>query len=135
MYAAPNRGSRSSENRDRRTLRESPGVEKRDHPVMVTEPACVSGPFTVEGNPIMVEYEISARLFLPAPDSDVTPCISFMESSEQGEYVDVRWVTTDAREPRGVWERSTVITLPRQFAIAAYRVTGDAPLLEREAGA
>ena len=107
----------------------------KQHPVMVVEPPRIRGPLSVEGNPILVEYEIVARLSLPEPDTEVTPSISFMESSERGEYIDVRWTTTDSRAPRGIWERSTVITLPRQFAVATYTVTEETPLLEREAGA
>ncbi|HZB96304.1 MAG TPA: hypothetical protein VE268_10100 [Herpetosiphonaceae bacterium] len=107
----------------------------KQRPVMVAEPPRIRGPLSVEGNPILVEYEIVARLSLPEPDTEVTPSISFMESSERGEYIDVRWTTTDSRAPRGIWERSTVITLPRQFAVATYTVTEETPLLEREAGA
>ena len=107
----------------------------KQRPVMVAEPPRIRGPLSVEGNPILVEYEIVARLSLPEPDTEVTPSISFMESSERGEYIDVRWTTNDIREPRGIWERSTVITLPRQFAVATYTVTEEMPLIEREAGA
>ncbi len=114
-----------------RELREAP-VDQR--PIIVAEPPRIRGPFSVEGNPILVEYEIVARLSLPAPDTEVMPSVSFIESSERGEYIDVRWTTTDSRAPRGIWERSTVITLPRQFAVASYTVTGETQLLEREAG-
>ena len=107
----------------------------KQRPVMVAEPPRIRGPLSVEGNPILVEYEIVALLSLPEPDTEVTPSISFMESSERGEYIDVRWTTNDIREPRGIWERSTVITLPRQFAVATYTVTEEMPLIEREASA
>lgn len=131
MSAAPNRAAGRSESR--RPVHDTTTVEER--PVVVTEAPRINGPFPVKGNPIMVRYEIVACMSLPAADTDVVPSIYFDESSEQGKYVDVRWTTTDMREPRGVWERATVLTLPKQFAIKAYTVTGDAPLLEREAGA
>jgi len=107
----------------------------RERPVVVAEPPRISGPCTVDDNPVLVEYEIVAKLFLPAPDTEVTSSVSVVESSDHADYIDVQWTTSDAREPRGVWERSTVVTLPRQFAISSFTVTGDAPLLEREAGA
>ena len=119
----------------RRRRVEGEVMRGKQRPVMVAEPPRIRGPLSVEGNPILVEYEIVALLSLPEPDTEVTPSISFMESSERGEYIDVRWTTTDSRAPRGIWERSTVITLPRQFAVATYTVTEKTPLLEREAGA
>src|SRR5919202_5847491 len=135
MTAASSRTAEGIHSRSRRRYRESQVMPVNQHPVMVAEPPRIRGPLSVEGNPVLIEYEIVARLSLPAPDSEVTPSISFMESSERGEYIDVRWTTTDSRAPRGIWERSTVITLPRQFAVAAYTVTEETPLLEREAGA
>jgi hypothetical protein len=103
--------------------------------VAVAERPKISGPFAVTGNPVLVEYEIIAPLYLPAQDTEVVPNVSFVEEPEHAGYVDVCWTTTDRREPRGVWARSTVITLPRQFGIRAYTVTGEPALLEREAGA
>lgn len=131
MSAAPNRAAERGHSP--RPVNDAAAADER--PIIVTEPPRIKGPFPVKGNPIMVRYEIVACLSLPAPDTEVVPSIYFDESSEQGKYVDVRWTTTDTRAPRGVWERATVITLPKQFAIKAYTVTGDAPLLEREAGA
>ena len=127
MLVFPSRDLRSSQGRERQMYRE--------RPVVVAEPPRISGPCTVDDNPVLVEYEIVAKLFLPAPDTEVTSSVSVVESSDHADYIDVQWTTSDAREPRGVWERSTVVTLPRQFAISSFTVTGDAPLLEREAGA
>ena len=135
MTVASSRTAEGIHSRSRRRYRESQVMPVTQHPVMVAEPPRIRGPFSVEGNPILVEYEIVARLSLPEPDTEVIPSISFMESSERGEYIDVRWTTNDIREPRGIWERSTVITLPRQFAVATHTVTEEMPLIEREAGA
>ena len=121
--------------RDRRIYRESADSATYERPVQMAEPPKIHGPFAVDGNPILVEYEIVARLSLPDPLTEVVPAVSYIESAEQGEYVDVQWTTSDRREPRGVWERSAVITLPRQFTVSSYTVTAEAPLLEREAGA
>lgn len=106
-----------------------------DRPIHVVEQPLVMGPFEVAGDPSVVAYEIVARLSLPAPDTEVIPTASYTESAQDGTCVDVRWLTSDEGEPCGIWERSAVITLPRQFGVGAYAVTGEAPLLEREAGA
>jgi hypothetical protein len=103
--------------------------------VAVTEPPRIKGPYPVAGNPSLAKYTIVARLSLPAPDTEVVPSVEVHETPQDGECIDVRWTTEDARDPRGVWERSTEVTIPRQFAVTAYEVTGEAPLLEREAGA
>jgi len=95
------------------------------------EAPVINGPYPVVGNPSMVEYKIVARLSLPAPDTEVVPSIEVHTTTGDGDCIDVRWTTNDSRAPRGVWERSAVVTIPRQFAIAAYVVTGDAPLSER----
>ncbi len=128
--------SRTAERiRTRRGYHKVPALPVNERRVMMAEPPRIRGPFSVEGNPAFVEYEIVARLSLPAPDTEVRPSVLFIESSEQGEYIDVRWTTYDSRKPRGIWERSAVITLPRQFAVASYIVTGEGRLLEGEAGA
>lgn|GEM_PF-5183044 len=106
-----------------------------ERPIHVVEQPLVIGPFEVEGDPSVVAYEIVARLSLPASDTEVTPSASYTESAQHGKCVDVRWLTSDDGEPCGIWERSALITLPRQFGVGAYTVTGEAPHLERECGA
>jgi hypothetical protein len=105
-----------------------------EHVVLVAAPPQVKGPYPVAGDPSLAEYEIVARLSLPAPDTEVMPQVEIRETTQDGECIDVRWTTDDTRAPRGVWERSAMVTIPRQFAVTAYEVTGE-PLLEREAGA
>lgn len=114
--------------------REAIADELDAQPVQVVDPPHIRGPYRVPGNPIMVRYEIAARLRLPAADSPAAPSISYVEAPEDGTWVDIRWTTTDSREPRGVWERQTVITLPRQFVVKAYTVTGSETLPVREDG-
>lgn len=135
MSLSTKAGTQQNNRRDRRIYRESVDSAPYERPVLMAEPPKIRGPFAVDGNPILVEYEIVARLSLPDPNTEVVPAVSFTESPEKGEYVDVQWTTSDRREPRGVWERSAVITLPRQFTVSSYTVTAEAPLLEREAGA
>ncbi len=96
-----------------------------EHAVLVAEPPKVKGPFPVEGNPSLAEYTIVARLSLPSADTEVVPLVEVRETAQNGECIDVRWTTEDARTPRGVWERSTIVTIPRQFAVTAYAVTGE----------
>lgn len=111
------------------------GTNLHDRPIHVVEQPLVMGPFEVEGDPSVVAYEIVARLSLPASDTEVTPSASYTESAQHGKCVDVRWLTSDDGEPCGTWERSALITLPRQFGVGAYMVTCEALLLKNEAGA
>ncbi len=115
-----------------RSTREEQAASVR--PILVMDRPRIDGPFDVERNPLLVEYQVVAHLALPAADTEVVPAVVFRDAAPDGEYVDLQWTTTDDREPRGVWERSARITLPRQFAIAGCRVTGGA-IQEREAGA
>ena len=108
---------RAYERQDRRRYRESGESLTQEWPVQVISSPLIRGPFAIAGNPVLVEYEIVARLRLPAADTEVIPLISFCYSAEAGNYVDVQWVTRDCRVPGGIWERSTVIAVPRQFAI------------------
>ncbi len=121
-----------------RGRKEEPGGrtyhESSERPVQVIGAPRVRGPLPVKGNPSMVRYEVVARLRLPTADSPAAPCVSFVESSGRGEYVDVRWTTTDRGEPRGTWERKASITLPIQFAIKAYTLTESASPREHDAG-
>ncbi len=104
------------ERRDRRHQANSASAE-REWPVQVAAPPLIKGPFTMGGDPTLVEYEIVARLLLPAADTEVIPLISFCCSPEDGAYVEVQWTTRDRRTPTGIWERSTTVAVPRQFAI------------------
>ena len=131
MSAATSRAT--AQNPGQQPERISDGDAER--PVLVAEPPSIRGPFPVEDNPVVVEYEVVARLALPEPDAEAVPTVSFTESPDQGEYLDLQWTTTDDREPRGVWERAVVIELPRQFVVGKYELTGEPELLEREAGA
>ena len=106
-----------------------------EQPILVMEPPRIKGPMPVDRNPLEVQYEVVARLLLPAGDAEATPSVSFSDADSNGGCLDVQWTTHDSREPQGVWERSVVITLPRQFAVAACTVTGEPALQEREAGA
>lgn len=96
-----------------------------EHAVLVTEAPKIKGPYPVKGNPSLAAYTIIARLSLPAADTEVVPLVEVRETPQNGECIDVRWTTEDARAPRGVWERSAVVTIPRQFAVTAYAVTGE----------
>jgi hypothetical protein len=110
-------------------------ADTAERPILVVEPPHVKGPYPVEGDPSSISYEVVARLALPAPDAEAVPSLQYCDSDEGVQCLDLQWVTDDPREPRGVWERSAVVTLPRQFGIAGYELTGEVPLLEREAGA
>jgi hypothetical protein len=103
-------------------------------PILVVEPPRIKGPFPLDKDPLTVQYEVVARLLLPAKDADVTASVVARDIPQGGECVEVQWTTSDEREPRGVWERSVMIALPRQFSIATCQVTGTAPRCEQEAG-
>jgi hypothetical protein len=103
-------------------------------PILVVEPPQVNGPFPLDKDPLTVQYEIVARLLLPAKDADVTASVVARDIPQGGECVEVQWTTSDEREPRGVWERSVMIALPRQFSIATCQVTGASPQREQEVG-
>lgn len=115
---------------DHRIQPESTRGMQSERPVQVIGAPLVRGPLPVKGNPSMVRYEVVARLRLPAAESPAAARISFVESPGRGEYVDVRWTTTDRGEPRGTWERKASVTLPCQFAVKAYTVTESASLQE-----
>jgi hypothetical protein len=101
--------------------------------LLVVEPPHIIGPFPVEDNPVEVQYEVVARLALPAKDAEVTPTVSFCQES-RGAFLDVQWTTEEPGEPRGIWERSVTITVPRQFAVKGCRVVGDGALREQAVG-
>jgi hypothetical protein len=103
-------------------------------PILVVEPPQINGPFPLDKDPLTVQYEIVARLLLPAKDADVTASVVARDIPQGGECVEVQWTTSDEREPRGIWERSVVIALPRQFSIATCQVTGAPPQREQEVG-
>ena len=119
--------------RHQRPNREEQAPAARERSILVVDRPTIHGPFEVERNPLLVEYQVVAHLALPEADTEAVPAVIYRDASPHGECVDLQWTTTDEREPRGVWERSARITLPRQFAIADCRVTGGA-LREREAG-
>jgi hypothetical protein len=72
----------------------------------------------------MVHYKIVAQLLLAAKDADATPSIAISDIQDAEPCLDIRWITSDTREPRGVWERSATITIPRQFTITTLALTG-----------
>ena len=135
MSFATNGAPRSAPARRRTRTTERSVEAANTQPILVVEPPEIKGPFPIEKDPLTVEYEVVARLLLPAKDAEVIPSVSIRDTPQHGECLDVQWMTSDEREPRGVWERSVVIALPRQFAIAAYTVTGAPEPQEREAGA
>ncbi len=134
MKNAAGLGPQKPARREPRAHPENRRIKQNERSLLVMEPPIIKGPYPVAGNPGMAEYKIVAQLSLPAPDTEVVPSIEVHATSGEGECIDVRWTTNDSRAPRGIWERSAVVTIPRQFAIAGYAVTGDTPLLEREAG-
>ena len=131
MNSATGLGPHIPARRESRAHREAQRTSQIERSLLVMEAPVIKGPYPVVGNPSMAEYKIVARLSLPAPDTEVVPSIEVHTTTGDGDCIDVRWTTNDSRAPRGVWERSAVVTIPRQFAIAAYVVTGDAPLSER----
>ncbi len=102
---------------------------ENEHQLLVVEPPHIAGPFAVKDNPVAVQYEVVARLALPAKDAEVTPTVSF--SQDHDTFLDVQWTTEDPGEPRGIWERTVRITVPRQFAVRGFTLMGDPPLQER----
>jgi hypothetical protein len=131
MESAMDQGLRTPTDKRLDAPNSSPG----ERSLQVVEQPIIKGPFKVQGDPSIAAYEIVAQLSLPAPDTEVVPEVSYCETPEAGTCLDIRWRTTDEREPQGVWERSAVIMLPRQFGIGTYQLTADPPLMEREVGA
>ena len=131
MNSAAGLDPHKSVRREPRAHRETQRTNQNERSLPVIGPPAIKGPYPVTGDPSMAEYKIVARLSLPAPDTEVVPSVEMHTTPGAGECIDVRWTTNDSRTPRGVWERSAVITIPRQFAIAGYAVTGDAPFPER----
>jgi hypothetical protein len=134
MKSAAGVGSHKEARRSQGAQRKAHTSSCYQHPIPVIEAPVVKGPYPVEGNPSLAEYEIVARLSLPAPDTEVIPCVEVHETAQDGECIDVRWTTEDQRAPRGVYERSALVTIPRQFTITACAVTAETPMLEPEAG-
>ena len=131
MTNAARLGPHKPARREPRARIETQRTNQNERSLPVIGSPAIKGPYPVTGDPSMAEYTIVARLSLPAPDTEVVPSIEMHTTPGAGECIDVRWTTNDSRAPRGVWERSAVITIPRQFAIAGYAVTGDALLPER----
>lgn len=97
---------------------------RHGQPVLIMQQPSVIGPIPDERNPLMVHYRIVAQLLLAAQDADATPSIAIRDVENAEPYLDIRWITNDTREPRGIWERSATITIPRQFAITTLALTG-----------
>ena len=106
--------------RERRLSRGPRRGSAREWPVEVAAPPQINGPLAIDGDPDLVEYEITAQLALCGPDADVFPEIAYRHVSEAAPYVEVTWMTADRRSPRGSWERSVTIAIPRRFAVRAY---------------
>ena len=106
--------------RERRLSRARRSGSTREWQVEVAAPPRISEPLAIDGDPDLVEYEITAQLALCGPEADVFPEIAYRHVSEAAPYVEVTWMTAERRSPRGSWERSVAIAIPRRFAVRAY---------------
>ena len=128
MTNAAGIGPQRPARREPRSCPKTQRTNQNERSLSVIGSPAIKGPYPVTGNPSMAEYKIVARLSLPASDTEVVPSIEMHTTPGEGACIDVRWTTNDSRAPRGVWERSAVITIPRQFVVAGYAVTSDASL-------
>src|SRR4051812_224630 len=100
MYTSPSQPSRQTSMQKK--LTEQAHANSQAQSILLVEPPQIKGPYPLDKDPLTVQYEVVARLLLPAKDADVTASISACDSPHGGECVELHWTTSDEREPRGV---------------------------------